>query len=145
MHSTPPQTLINLVSRLVSRLELGEAASKVLATLILSEFPLSQTEIVHLTGYSLSQVSSALSLLVSVGLVSFVKAGRKKLYFSDKGRKMIEKDLKPLARELEKFPKEREKIQSLMDECNQAIQKLQETFLLDTLKNMRSMNAKMNR
>ena len=154
MYSTPPQTLINLVSRLVSRLELGEAASKVLATLILSEFPLSQTEIVHLTGYSLSQVSSALSLLVSVGLVSFVKAGRKKLYFSDKGinellgeiaRKMIEKDLKPLARELEKLPKEREKIQSLIDECNQAIEKLQETFLLDTLKSMRRMNTKMNR
>lgn len=114
MYSTPPQTLINLVSRLVSRLELGEAASKVLATLILSEFPLSQTEIVHLTGYSLSQVSSALSLLVSVGLVSFVKSGRKKLYFSDKGidellgeiaRKMIEKDLKLLQGNLKSSPK----------------------------------------
>jgi len=143
MYSSPPQTLINLVSRLILRLELGEAASKVLATLILSDFPLSQTEIVRLTGYSLSQVSSALSLLMGIGLVSFVKSGRKKLYFSDKGinevlreifRKIVEKDLKPLARELEKLPMEHEKIRHLKDECNLAIEKLQETFLKEKLK-----------
>jgi DNA-binding transcriptional regulator GbsR (MarR family) len=146
MHLTPPQTLVNLVARLTSRLELGEAASKVLATLVLSEIPLSQTELVRLTGYSLSQVSSALSLLVGLGLVSFVKNGRKRLYYSDKGinelmgeiaRKIIEKDLKPLLRELEKLPLEREKIHFLREECNLAIEKLQESFLKEAVKNVR--------
>ncbi|ABL78448.1 MarR family transcriptional regulator [Thermofilum pendens] len=133
-----PDAAVNLLARLISRLELGEAASKVLAVLVLSEHPLSQLELVKATGYSLSQVSSALAFLTGLGFVSFVRSGRKKLYYSEKNitdlvgeiaRRMLEQDIKPLIRELEKMPEKRERIRLLLDDCNLAAEKLQKSFL----------------
>ena len=59
---------------------LGEAVGRALAVLLLSNKPLSQKEISKLTGYSVSQISSSLSLLESLGLVIYSKEGKRKLY-----------------------------------------------------------------
>jgi len=68
------------IARLSARWGLGEAVGKVLAVLLLSNKPLSQGEISKLTGYSVGQISSSLSLLESLGLVIYSKEGRRKLY-----------------------------------------------------------------
>jgi len=68
------------MAKLSARWGLGEAVGKVLAVLLLSNKPLSQGEISKLTGYSVGQISSNLSLLESLGLVIYSKEGRRKLY-----------------------------------------------------------------
>jgi len=68
------------IAKLSARWGLGEAVGKVLAVLLLSNKPLSQGEISKLTGYSVGQISSNLSLLESLGLVIYSKEGRRKLY-----------------------------------------------------------------
>ncbi|RLE62998.1 MAG: hypothetical protein DRJ38_08610 [Thermoprotei archaeon] len=71
---------ISRIAKLSARWGLGEAVGKVLAVLFLSNKPLSQGEISKLTGYSVGQISSSLSLLESLGLVIYSKEGRRKLY-----------------------------------------------------------------
>ena len=71
---------ISRIAKLSARWGLGEAVGKVLAVLLLSNKPLSQGEISKLTGYSVGQISSNLSLLESLGLVIYNKEGRRKLY-----------------------------------------------------------------
>ena len=71
---------ISRIAKLSARWGLGEAVGKVLAVLLLSNKPLSQGEISKLTGYSVGQISSNLSLLESLGLVIYSKEGRRKLY-----------------------------------------------------------------
>jgi len=71
---------ISRMAKLSMKWGLSEAVSKVLAVLLLSNKSLSQGEISKLTGYSVSQISSSLSLLESLGLVTYSKEGRRKFY-----------------------------------------------------------------
>lgn len=71
---------ISRIASVISRLGLGRSIATILATLLIRG-PLTQSEIANLTGYSVSSVSSSLSVLEKLGLVTAIrKAGRKRLY-----------------------------------------------------------------
>ena len=55
--------VINLTSNMISHFGLSEAASRIWATLVLIGKPLSQSDLKELTNYSLSVISTNLSLL----------------------------------------------------------------------------------
>jgi len=85
---------------------LGRPLGRVLGILILSPKPLTQHEIVLSTNYSPSLVSTALSMLESLGMVSIVgRRGRRKLYkaavtfidaFKSFINRFIDNDLNPV-------------------------------------------------
>lgn len=68
------------IANVISRLGLGRSIATILAALLIRG-PLTQSEIASLTGYSVSSVSSSLSVLERLGLVTAIKkSGRKRLY-----------------------------------------------------------------
>jgi len=78
------KNFIERISMLTSNLGIGKAAGKIWGTLILAGIPLSQQEIKSLTDYSLSMISSNLSLLEKYGFVRKIgKSGKKILYKSN--------------------------------------------------------------
>lgn len=71
---------ISRIANVISRLGLGRSIATILAALLIRG-PLTQSEIASLTGYSVSSVSSSLSVLERLGLVTAIKkSGRKRLY-----------------------------------------------------------------
>ncbi len=71
---------ISIISKLISKLGLGETVGKIFTSLLLHGGYLTQDELTQLTGYSTGLISSSLSFLEAIGLVTHRKKGRKKLY-----------------------------------------------------------------
>ncbi|MCD6538287.1 hypothetical protein J7L18_06750 [Candidatus Bathyarchaeota archaeon] len=74
------EDFISMISKLISKLGLGEAVGKIFTSLLLHGGYLTQDELTRLTGYSTGLISSSLSFLEAIGLVTHKKKGRKKLY-----------------------------------------------------------------
>lgn len=74
------QEFILMMSKLTSKWGLGEAVGRIFASLLLHGGYLTQEELRKLTGYSTGLISSSLALLESMGLVTYRKRGRRKMY-----------------------------------------------------------------
>lgn len=69
-----------LISSFLASMGFPPSCSKVLATLYLSEKPLSSRELREATGYSKSTIAAAIKVLLSRKLVCRVREGKRRLY-----------------------------------------------------------------
>ena len=125
--SKTEEEFISMMSKLTSRLGLGEAVGKIFTSLLLHGGYLTQDELTQLTGYSTGLISSSLSFLETIGLVTHRKKGRKKLYKAVRSfldvlehflQEIIERQLSPTINYL------KENISSFSEERRRNIEKL---------------------
>jgi len=128
------EDFISMISKLTSKLGLGEAVGKIFTSLLLYGGYLTQDELTRLTGYSTGLISSSLSFLETIGLVTHKKKGRKKLYkavrsildvlerfFQEIVERQLSSTINYLRKNISCFSEERRKnMEKLLLECEKA-------------------------
>lgn len=103
--STTMEDVVNGLHKLFIHLGLQDSCSAILKTLILSNKPLSVKDLIRLTGYSKSTISTCLSTLEHLDLINKTKINRYYIYgvtnnlieyFIEKQRKFLTKTVIPL-------------------------------------------------
>lgn len=108
--------LIRIIQNMLKHLNLPYSCGLILSTLILLQVGVSFRDIIKLTGYTKSTVSTCLNLLDKVSMVSKVKDGRRYIYRTkvdlheillSKQKSILIDEIEPLQNEIEALISER--------------------------------------
>ncbi|MEM0362156.1 MAG: BlaI/MecI/CopY family transcriptional regulator [Sulfolobales archaeon] len=109
--------LIKIIQDILKHLNLPYSCSLILSTLILLQIGVTFKDIITLTGYTKSTVSTCLNILDKISMVSKVKKGRKYLYRTKvdlpellllKQKSMLTNEIEPLRNKIDAIISERE-------------------------------------